>query len=305
MKGPRFITLSGAAVALACALAMPASSPANPVKAPARYYLALGDSLSQGVQPNAKGASVETDEGYADQLYALLRKQIPSLELVKLGCPGDSTTSMLTGKGNAAAAAQYKCDRKGGSQEAAAEAFLKAHHGSGEVALVTVDIGANDVDFCTAPGVSLGPCVNAGELTIAKNTPLILAGLRKAAPKGTVLTAMSLYDPILADYLLGPYAADQSLGELSVGLARTVNGDIQTADRREGFKTADVADAFDTYDATDKVVFDGSMVPKNVAEVCMLTWACTAPPRGPNIHANVHGYALIAQTLASAIGKLH
>jgi lysophospholipase L1-like esterase len=303
MNGPT-LRLGGAALALICALTLPASSLAKPSKAPVRYYLALGDSLSQGVQPNASGVSVETDQGYANQLYTILRKQIPTLALVKLGCPGDTTTSMLTGKGNAAAAATYKCDRKGGSQEAAAVALLKAHHAKGEIALVTVDIGANEVDGCTAPGVALLPCVTAGENTIKINTPLILKRLRMAAGKGTAFAAMNLYDPILADYLLGPYAASQGLGENSVGLAKSVNGLIQAADQAQGFKTADVADAFDTYDGTDMVSFDGQLVPKNVAEVCMLSWACTAPPRGPNIHANVHGYKVIAATLESTLGKL-
>ncbi len=194
---------------------------------------------------------------------------------------------------------------QGGSQEAAAEAFLKAHHAQGEVALVTVDIGANDVDGCTAPGEQLLPCVEAGEASIKRNTPLILKGLRKAAPKGTVFAAMNVYDPILADYLLSPYSADQGLGELSVALAKSVNALIEAADVAQGFKTADVAAAFDTYDETDMVSFDGKLVPKNVAEVCTLTWACTAPPQGPNIHAKAQGYKLIAAAFESALGKLH
>ena len=48
----------------------PHRAPESP--APSTFYLALGDSLSQGVQPDAAGASVETGQGYADQLYAAL-----------------------------------------------------------------------------------------------------------------------------------------------------------------------------------------------------------------------------------------
>ena len=72
------------------------ASAATPVH---RYYLALGDSLSQGVQPDSRGASLETDQGYADQLARIERQQVPNLRLVKLGCPGDTTASMLTGHG--------------------------------------------------------------------------------------------------------------------------------------------------------------------------------------------------------------
>src|SRR5437764_5982315 len=86
------------AIALACCLAAaalaacsagaptgatPATSP-HAATAPHRppppsYYLALGDSLSQGVQPNPAGDSVETRYGYADLLYASLREQHPGL----------------------------------------------------------------------------------------------------------------------------------------------------------------------------------------------------------------------------------
>ena len=37
---------------------------------PASYYLALGDSLARGVQPNAAGISVMTSDGYPDQVRA-------------------------------------------------------------------------------------------------------------------------------------------------------------------------------------------------------------------------------------------
>ena len=50
----------------------------------ATYYLSLGDSLAQGVQPNSSGTSVETNQGYPNQLFAALRTANPTLKLVKL-----------------------------------------------------------------------------------------------------------------------------------------------------------------------------------------------------------------------------
>ena len=61
------------------------------------YYLALGDSLSQGVQPNASGQSVETKQGYADDLWSRYHASTPALRLAKLGCPGETTGTMLAG----------------------------------------------------------------------------------------------------------------------------------------------------------------------------------------------------------------
>src|SRR5580693_8415902 len=74
--GPVRIALAVAVAAAVTACSGPATS--HHVAAPASYYLALGDSLSQGVQPDAAGASVETGQGYADQLYAMLRRGQPA-----------------------------------------------------------------------------------------------------------------------------------------------------------------------------------------------------------------------------------
>ena len=88
------------AVAAVVAAVTACSGPAASVHleaAPATYYLALGDSLSQGVQPDATGTSVRTGQGYPDQLYAMLRPSQPSLRLVKLGCPNETTATMIHG----------------------------------------------------------------------------------------------------------------------------------------------------------------------------------------------------------------
>jgi lysophospholipase L1-like esterase len=301
--------LTGAAallVALATVVAPAVGKTAkHKTKATPHYYLALGDSLSVGYQPNAAGVGKETKQGYVNDLYAVYKKKIPGLQLVQVGCPGDTTASLLTGKGNAAAAKQFKCDRKGGSQLAAAEAFLKAHHNKGEVPLITIDIGANDVDGCASVtgGISaVATCVGAGEGSISKNTPKILGGLRKAAPKGATLAAMNLYDPILA-YELQPYSPLEPLGQLSISLVQGINATIGKLDKASGFKTADVASAFNTYDTTP-TTFQGAQIPTNVAEICTLTWMCAAAPVGPNIHANAQGYGVIAKAFEPVIGKL-
>src|SRR3954470_14222025 len=74
-----------------------------------RYYLALGDSLAVGVQPDATGQLKPTPQGYADDLHRLLRTFTPDLQLVKLGCSGETTSSMITGQ-------QSPCTYQAGSQ---------------------------------------------------------------------------------------------------------------------------------------------------------------------------------------------
>jgi lysophospholipase L1-like esterase len=294
----RILVLVVALAALAASAAPAAAKTAGP-----RYYLALGDSLSQGQQPNLKGVSSNTNEGYADDLYQSELPSIHSLQLVKLGCGGESTQSMMTGKGNKFAA-YNRCHPAGGSQLAAAVKFLKAHHDKGEVPLITIDIGANDVDNCfTATDVAT--CAITGANQIATDVPKILAKIRKAAPKGTKLVGMDLYDPLLAGYFAPAGSTGNNLVGLSVTLGKNINDKLIAADTANGFKTADVATAFDTYvPFSSTVPWEGNQIPVAVAKICAWTWACSTPPSGPNIHANKNGYLEITQLFTAAIGKL-
>src|SRR5438876_8980579 len=156
MLSPRAIVAACAAVVAVLAAPLLPLAPAAGGKVHARagvtrYYLSLGDSLAQGMQPDTAGITRNTNQGYADQLYALEGRRIPRLKLVKLGCGGETTSSFLTGRGNPDALI-LGCNPRGGSQMAAAERFLRAHHRPRQVALVTLDIGANDIVGCVHGG---------------------------------------------------------------------------------------------------------------------------------------------------------
>ncbi|MGO9884214.1 MAG: SGNH/GDSL hydrolase family protein [Solirubrobacteraceae bacterium] len=299
MQRLNLVALAAMAIAAAVAL-LPATAAAN--SATPHYYLALGDSLSQGMQPDLHGATRNTTQGYANDLLKIEQGRIPNLKLVQLGCGGDTTTSMLTGRGNTKNARLLHCDRAGGSQVSAAVRFLKAHHNKGEVPLITVDIGANDVDGCVTAS-NLIQCVTNGLDSIGKNVPKIFASLKKAAPAGTTFAAMNLYDPILGGYFGPAGTSAHLLATASVTLAKEVNGALAKADNRGGFLTADVADAFDTYNGTTMVKWEDQQIPLNVANVCSWTWACQTPPSGPNIHPNKNGYQVIANAFAKVIGN--
>jgi len=287
----------------------PASAAAAPASAAhhgprhAAYYVALGDSLSQGVQPATPplppgvtlGESIETGQGYADDLSAYYKAAFHgTLHLVKLGCPGESTTSMLTGTGS-------PCTYSQGSQLAAALAFIHAHRG--EVKLITIDIGANNVDSCVTGTTINASCVQAGFAAAEHDLPLILGALRHAAGKHTVIAGMSLYDPFLAAYLDGP--AGQKAARASVTLAVQLNQLLAAAGQAIGAKTAGVQDAFSTTDFTATATLPGvGTVPLNVARICEWTWMCAPAPAGPNIHANAAGYQVIAGAFEQAIGPL-
>ena len=294
----RMFALAVMAVGLA---ALPATASAAGARSP-HYYLALGDSLSQGMQPNFNGVLQDTDQGYADDLVAAESAHVHNLQLVKLGCGGETTTSMLTGKGNAADARRFHCQHAGGSQLTAAVRFLKSHHRAGEVPLVTIDIGANDIDGC-ATAANIGACVTTGIANISRNVPKILQALREAAPAGTRFAGMTLYDPVLAGYFSND-ANTRALAAASPLLLKEVNDKLTSDFQQAGFKTADVAGAFNSYDSAATATWEGNQIPVNVATVCSWTWACQTPPSGPNIHANKNGYAVIAAAFARVIGRL-
>jgi lysophospholipase L1-like esterase len=249
------------------------------------YYLSLGDSLSIGVQPiGREEEQYRTDEGYPDQLHAAVRRRVPDLQLVKLGCPGESTVTMREG-----GLAPYPR----GSQLAEAVAFLSEHRGS--VAFVTIDVGGNDF-----PGYTL-EAVPVGLASIDRNLPVILEALRRAAGPEPPIVGMNLYDPFLAAWLQGPEGVELARVSVWEGVV-PVNAHIAEICRAAGCSVADVEGAFSTTDFETLVSLDGAgEVPINVARAAGWTWFGAQPPLGPDPHCNALGYAAIAGAFERAI----
>jgi lysophospholipase L1-like esterase len=261
--------------------------PIAPASSKATYYVSLGDSLAVGVQPIGPPPFNETDEGYTDQLYAALKRDDPKLRQIRLGCGGESTTSMLAGSQLPWVAAScgppgfyvHRYPHK--TQLAEAVAFLHAHRKF--VRLVTIDIGANDV---------LGPG-GAGE--IAENLPTILAALREAAGPDVPIVGMNYWNPN------GP-AVWFATHDLEA-LADDVAGLLGFNDFLEGFYAAagiPVADVETAFSSTDLSLVGAT--PVTVLRVCEWTWICTSPPLGPDIHPNRTGYGVIARAFLDVLG---
>ena len=109
------------------------------------YYLALGDSITYGLQPTkAKPGARPSDfkTGYVDVVAARLRKRSSSLEVVNYGCPGESTVTFTRGRCPAFADRIKLHDVFSGSQLGAALAFLRAH--PGDVSPITLTLFGND-----------------------------------------------------------------------------------------------------------------------------------------------------------------
>jgi lysophospholipase L1-like esterase len=235
-----------------------------PAASKATYYVSLGDSLAQGFQPIGGPRSPESppgyNHGYADELFKLVRHRYTQLREVKLGCGGESTVTFRTGG---------ICTYAHGSQLAEAVAFLEEH--PGEVAFVTIDLGANDV------------LSGGGVADIAANLPPALAALTAAAGPGVPIVGMNYYDPFLAPVWFGT----QSLAALQVEVATTVgfNDFLEGIYGAFGLEVADVESAFEV---TNLTLVGGT--PVNVLRTCAWTWMCAVE----DIHANTDGYGVMA-----------
>ncbi len=276
-------------VPLLAAALVPSAAEARHV----RYYVSLGDSLAVGIQPNSKGHSRTTRQGYADYLYKTEKRRFRGLRLVKMGCGGEDTAS-ISGNSSACGYGLYR------NQLEAAEAFLRKHRG--QVAFVTIDIGANDVDGCLTSSGSIDfACVGDGLNAVKRNVPKIAKRLRKAGGKRMQILGMTYYDPFLAFYLKG--GSNQTIAKASVPLANQFNGSISSGYRGRKIKVVDVAKPFETSNTAMTTLAPFGSIPTNVARICQYTWMCTPAPVGPNIHANKAGYKLIARTFAKRIRR--
>jgi lysophospholipase L1-like esterase len=250
---------------------------------PTPYYLALGDSLALGVQPTALGLA-PTNKGYVDDLYAVLRLRQPNLRLAKLGCSGETTTTMLNGG---------KCDYyELGTQLAEAAAFIR----SNRVVLITLSIGGDNVLSCfnlQLFDVSL-PCVDQGLDAMGPELGQILEILRGAAGRHVPIVGMNYYDPFLAASTLGPVGVP--LAKFSLLVTLDMNARLGAVYSGFQVPVADVARAFRI---TDTTMVPGYDLPLNVLLELAWTWIGAF-----DIHPNVKGYGVIALAFLRAMGPL-
>jgi lysophospholipase L1-like esterase len=236
------------------------------------YYLALGDSLAQGVQSDGSGGSIITNSGYVDDVFHIAATKRPRLQLMKLGCPGETTGTMINGG---------VCPYTEGSQLNAAYAFLTTHR----VAFVTIDIGANDVDGCiTAPDPQA--CVQAALPQMAQNLGQILGTIRAASPTVKVY-GMNYYDPFLVAWLNPGGQTGQDQAHQTEQLTEALDITLQGVYSHFSMPVANVYLAFQTGDFD---LVPGFNEPINVILICAYTWMCNQG----NIHANDTGYSVIA-----------
>ena len=254
----------------------------------------MGNSLAAGFQPDRRtGIGDVTDDGYTDQIYQRVRGQIKNLEHIKLGCPGETSVS-LTGLDVVNNPSPCATAYQTGVQLGDAVAFLAAHEG--EIAFITINIGANDISQC---GFADPACVQqALAVTIPTNLGYALAQLQAAAP-GVPIIGLNYYNPNLYYWLEPGGPEGEFIATESTKVVLALDGVLQQTFGAFGVPVADITGAFDTADFSLR-----GGVPHNVRVICQLTWMCEEVSEIPDIHPNKNGYKVIARTVEQLMKEL-
>lgn len=264
--------------------------------ADAGFYVSIGDSYAQGYQPDADGGPADYTKGYAYLLPELAAAKGYDLDLVNFGCGGATVGSLTDDDGCRAGARSpsgpvYEDE----SQLEAALAFLEANRG--QVDLVTISIGGNDVTRCARGDDDPVACVGDAVSTVDAGLQSILAQVREAAGPDVTIVGLTYPNVILGAYL---DEATRPLGELSVlAFRQFLNPMLERNYEAVDGIFVDVTAATDGYvpfDQTTDLEPYGE-IPVAVAEVCELTWFCERT----DIHPNDEGYAVIARLIADAL----
>lgn len=248
------------------------------VVAPARghaqsttYYLALGDSLAFGWQPNH-----DYSHGYAHQLYENMLPAQPDLKIENLGCVDETSSTMVGVNGAFCPNWKYTTGMTTTPQLTQALAFIQAH--PGQVSLITIDIGANDVLQLVQGGGITKQKIGQFIMTLTTNLNAIFSQLRAAVGPDVPIATMTYYNPLIV--LSGS-------GVITTG-ATLLNDMITNQAAKSNMVVAPVFNAFNS----------GSVAQQR-RSICHNTWFCSLIHLF-DPHCRTAGYTLIAQTFEQA-----
>jgi hypothetical protein len=256
---------------------------------PPTFYLVVGASASLGVQPNGvvghNGGF--TTQGYANDVVALEAARGVSLEMKQVGCMGETGRSMIRGD---------KCYKAPVTQLSTAVDFLHAHQG--QVGLVTVDLGFNDVRPCLWVRPVATVCARAGIAAERSMLPGVIAQLRAAAGPLVRIEGFTYEDPFLMRYLKG--ASGRADAAKTHALMAKLNAALRQVYEAAQVTVVALPTVFRDGD-THLVATARGTIPQNVAQICAWTWMCAPRPYGPDDHPNKNGYLAIAKAVLATL----
>jgi lysophospholipase L1-like esterase len=190
----------------------------------------------------------------------------------------------------------------GGSQYQKALSFLDAHRS--HVALVTIDIGGNDVLPCVSSSGIDYACISRVLAVTKQDLSAMLAGIRSAVGATTPIVGMNYYDPFLGNWLSGP--AGRAATNISVQALVALNAFLTNIYTTVGDPVANVQDAFHSTDLSTIVASKWGNVPLAVERACtLLDITCTVgQSEGFGDDPNTAGAVVIAKAFETVIGTL-
>ena len=245
---------------------------------PGDYYLALGDSITYGLQPTKAPAPPSAfDTGFVDVFAANLRKLSPTIEVTNYGCPGESTVTFVQGGCPAVRDGIKLHDPFRGAQLAAAASFLRAHPG---VTPITVTLYGNDwfpmlLDTCKAAVPCVRKHAQSTTTAFASRLRSILRRLRVAAPTADIVVT-------------GAWNPDPA----TVGQLRPVYRSLEASIARAA------ADSHARIARMLPVFNPAGSVRTQKARLCALTFICS---KG-DPHPTNAGYRAMADAMMRALG---
>ena len=243
-------------------------------------YVAVGDSLAFGFQQdkfvneilNGTYDPASFNTGYVDVLGAILGDHLPNLETVNFSCPGETSVTLAIGgcpMHNAIFSLPLHRDYPGATPQLRAVVdYLQAH--PGEVLLITLTVGANDILNLISDCNKDAACVNAQIDDLSQRVGNVMK------TEVAILKSVAPTTQIYWTTVPNPY--------------RFTNPDLQ--------------DAFFTFNYRLKVSIEGARpidwfaVENSLDEatLCTLSFVCTAPSY--DIHPTDHGYQFLGWWIA-------
>lgn len=273
----RLFTVLALSVALALMASMAfvssahaAAPKSSTLVGPKPYYLALGDSLAFGYQPN-----LDFSHSYPQQWYSNNLSKHHVKSYTNLGCNGETSNTFVNG---GCPYSYLLHTYYVGAQLDAAITFL--HLYQGQVSPVSLDIGANDL----LPDINVSNCTVSSSwstdlATLDTNLtqtilPKLIGALTVNGARTGDLVMMNYYDPY------------QNVCPNSLSYVQALNQHLASDAAQFNVPVSDVYTAF-----------GGSTTPN--PNICAYTWMCSIYK---NIHATSTGYGVIANAFATKTG---
>jgi lysophospholipase L1-like esterase len=265
------------------------------------YDVSVGDSYAAGYQPVASATAHLDMHGFAYQVIEMAKARGDDFTLRNFACDGATTATILQQDGCSLSAPGPNTESYAGQTQAAAADRFIAHH-PGQIGLITVSIGGNDILGCAAAAILIS-CVTDALTGIEDNLHQLLSGLRAAAGPAVPIVGLTYPDVFLGLYL-SKDPAQKNLATVSVpAFEHLFNPALSAQYAAAGATFIDVTKATGGYIPLTETTRSGAdgATPLAVTDVCALTYYC----RLQDVHPTTRGYALIARLIVAALPTPH